>query len=143
MKAFEIEIGYHYLTVFMTDRRDVLLAGREMYAYINRRWKGIAPLQQKDLAHEPNDPNVYHPWGQPDELGKDYPFHFHVRLGKEPTDSDLEKLKEALMFIKVDIKDANVTSIRQYEEGRTYPSIEGDYFEWIVQMRTGEWKRGK
>ncbi len=146
LEVSEIEMGTHFITVFGSPSMNILELGFKMDKFIKKEWKEIETFQEDRLRHMPGDPNVYHPYGGPDILDKKHHRHFHIRLGRKPTEADLEKVKLGLRLYIINLSKVKVTYIKQYDtDGLGYPPIPKDkekYLEWIDWLRTGEWFNG-
>jgi hypothetical protein len=142
VKLSELEVGPHFITVYGTPRSSMFSLARNFYKDLRRSRKDIFKFQQKDLAHEPNDPNVYHPYGQPDQLGKKHITHFHVRFPGGPLTEDLNYIIDTLKKFVSFPGDIVMSEVSDYDkEGIGYPTQgDMDYFDYIEFLRKGEWK---
>ena len=138
----EIEIGPHFLTVYGFPNSNILKLGETMYHYIKRYKKDIFNLQQDRLSHIINDPNVFHPYGQPDEIGKKDIRHFHIKYGYRPIQEDVNEIIgicEKYANLRDDIV---ITDLLDFDKNNIgYPEIpmDMDYLDWVNYLREGTW----
>ncbi len=82
----EIELGPHFITVWL--RTSPVQLAEKMYYDFCTAYPDLADIQQDRFGHEPNDPNVYHPYGEPNEVRPEGPVPRlllrGVRLLREP-----------------------------------------------------------
>jgi len=144
IKLSELELGPHFITVFGTPRPNMLNLAKTFYQELKRSRKDIFKFQQKNLAHEPNDPNVYHPYGQPKETGKEYTTHFHIRFPGGPSEEDVTYVINTLSkFISMSDKVRTYKLLSDDKDGIGYPLQEDrEYFDYIEFLRKGDWKNG-
>lgn len=142
----EVEIGPHFLTIYSKQLPEMIEAAKELHKWFLTAKPELASIQQDEFVHEPNDPNVYHPFGEPNNFRTGF-RHFHIRYGKEPTQADIDliinRMKETGNDIAQDIPVTRLVDNRLPKfQDIVYPSIEGDYLEYIDTLRTGEWLNG-
>jgi hypothetical protein len=142
MKLTEIEIGPHFITLYSPQYREMLVASEKMYTWFLQSKPELAEIQQQNFIHEPNDPNVYHPFGEPNAFRKGF-RHFHIRYGRSVEQSDVDFILNNLdkgSIIKDDLIISNLEDNKLPEfETKEYPVLQGNYLEYIEELRTGRW----
>ncbi len=147
VKIHEIEVGPHFLTVYGLPYREfqIELAPKVYKAFLKKR-PALKDIQQQDFTHRPNDPNCYHPYGEPVKFRKAF-RHFHMRYGYSPSNSDVGEVIEMLVaFPHVSLHEE--FKVTRLEDNRTdehkdlsYPSMEGmTYEQYISMLRKGDWR---
>ena len=143
----ELEIGPHFITFYIKPKvfQELPDIGAEAYKKFLIAYPDLAEIQQKDFLHEENDPNVYHPFGEPNHFREAF-RHFHIRFGRTPLGSEVA---EALELVKScsklttapEFKTSALTNNRLPEfKGIPYPKISGrEYLKYIALLRTGDW----
>ena len=133
----EVEIGPHFLTFYTKQLNEMLRDGVELYKLLPKELQRINP---QGLLHVNNDPNMYHPFGEPNNW-RPWFRHFHIRYGRNPTEQDIEDIKD-IGFLKFNdpLIISNLSDQRLPEfEAIEYPDVEKDYNEYIKKLRSGEW----
>lgn len=132
----EIEVGPHFITVYGTGGTEINQLAEKMYHAFMRKRPELKAIQQKSLAHEKDDPKVYHPLGQPNELGKRFSRHFHIRYGYMPTEQDVQEIK-ALLKKFCRYGELDHTALKDPD----YPEMNWDnhteYLNWIEKVKSG------
>lgn len=140
-RIVEIEMGPHFLTLYGDDRKWTIGIAREVYNKYIRKYPQNADIQQKNFTHEANDPNVYHPYGQPNELGREHYTHFHIRFDREPTEDDVDEIIDFLDNIGIPMKSpVLITRLEDLNPLHAeYPQRRDgeDYLSYIERLRKG------
>ena len=148
----EIEVGPHFLTFYGSERKELLQFAREYESEFKKLRPELKDIQQKDLAHEPYDPRVYHPYGHPTPFPKgnrpihDPSNHFHIRYGYRPTQADIEQVMEDMnRYAKrnIFVSDLRITNLEdQIGVEFSYPEIPDnheDYLQMIEDIRNNKY----
>lgn len=142
----ELEIGPHFITFYSKKLPELLEAAKECRKLFDQKYPKLAKYQQENFEHEPNDPNVYHPFADPGRTKKSF-RHFHVRYGYRPSDDEIKEIMD--LFSKY-LEYTDIFKITNLEDDKEekyknleYPKIpRRGYLKWIDQLRTGEWRKG-
>lgn len=138
----EIEIGPHFLTFYTKDYQKMLEDGEILYTQLNAYLQIINP---KSLVHQDNDPNIYHPFGEPNNF-RPYYRHFHIRYGRKPTIKDIRMvLRLNLLNMADGYKISNLEDNKDSKfQKLEYPVVdEENYLEYLQMLRKGDWINGK
>ena len=129
----EIELGPHFITVWL--RTSPVQLAEKMYYDFCAKHPDLASIQQDRFGHEPNDPNVYHPYGEPNEVRPEGPWkHFHVRYGYKPLADEVTDL------VKLLNKHANTSDTRlvRLEDRKvkdfSYPEIPDNHEDYLTMI---------
>ena len=148
LEIFEIEEGSHFVTMYGLPFQNLLAFASEMYHYWIRRHPETAQFQQKHFAHQVNDPNVYHPFGNPRQWRPKSFRHFHIRFGRKTTSEDIQEVKDFIEKYAPKSKNIQITNLEDKKldkyAGLCYPSVPTDpncYLQWIETLRTGAWRK--
>ena len=134
----EIELGPHFITVWL--KTSPVQLAEKMYHDFCAQHPDLASIQQDRFGHEPNDPNVYHPYGEPNEVRPEGPFkHFHIRYGYLPVTGDIMSLRR-LLNKHACTYDADITFLEDRKVREfSYPAIPDnheDYLTMIDELRS-------
>ena len=129
----EIELGPHFITVWL--KTSPVQLAEKMYYDFCAEHPDLALIQQDRFGHEPNDPNVYHPYGEPNEVRPEGPWkHFHVRYGYEPGAGDIMSLTR-LLNKHANTSEAGITLltdrvVREF----SYPEIPDNHEDYLAMI---------
>ena len=137
----EIEIGPHFLTFYGGPRTEFLQFSRSLRPLFDEIRPELAKIQQKDFAHQPKDPRVYHPYGHPIEyerpgrILKERSTHFHIRYGYRPVMDDITQAIELINSLDGQNKFKNGFRITNLEDQKAfdwnYPEIPENHEEYL------------
>jgi len=143
LKFEELEIGPHFITLYTRQLDPMLKYAKKIYNEFITDFPEEKEIQQQDFLHEPNDPNVYHPFGIPNNFRKAY-RHFHIRT---PNFTDISWVLKRLERDGVKAEDFKTTYLENNRDEKfkdlKYPIYKGlndnDYLNYIEELRTGKW----
>ena len=136
----EIEIGPHFLTFYSKDRSGLIQGLPELYRKFMRApdFEALKSVQQQGFAHVTNDPNVYHPYGDPKDFREAF-SHFHIRTIEQPSEQLIEALRAFIAKNNVTFKDDLLISRLEDNNPNqlTYPPrLEGEeYLTYIDRLK--------
>ena len=99
-KVTELEIGHQFITVYGTPHSGLLQVGTNLWHHLRTPYR---ELNRQNMRHIQGDPMIYHPYGNPIELGRDPYQHFHIITPGEPTREDLSNSVQLLIKAGADI----------------------------------------
>jgi hypothetical protein len=146
MIIYEVEIAPHFLTIYSKQLPEMLESAKTLYRQFIIAKPELASIQQLNFVHEENDPNVYHPFGEPNHFREGF-RHFHIRYGYRPSTKDVNYILACMaengdtQIEKMKTTDLEDNRLPKFKDV-AYPPIEGDYLEYIDTLRTGEWLDG-
>jgi hypothetical protein len=134
----EIEFGHQFLTVYGAPHSALLYIGTLLQA---RMKSPLRELNRKALRHIAGDPMIFHPYGDPDELGREHGKHFHVIYPYKPQVRDALHLIEDIRSLGCEVP--NIVKFSKLED-RVLPHIDieaaaqrsGDLLRWWLELRT-------
>lgn len=136
----EIEVGPHFLTVYSKKLTELLELAEKLYLMFLRFKPELADIQQVNFKHEPNDPNVYHPYGEPNHF-RDHFRHFHIRYGYRPKVKEIAEVLDLLDNLtdtsQIVITALETNRLPEYTNWK-YPEPPQDhieYLKWIEEIR--------
>lgn len=131
----ELEIGPHFITLYTSKYREMLEIASKYQPIFCKKYPELSRYQQKEFKHEPNDPRVYHRFGEPNIIRPGSFRHFHIRTVEEP-DQEL---------INTVIKDLKLGSIKITRFMDNYPDdeyperrVKEDYLDYIQRLKDGK-----
>lgn len=136
-----LEIGPHFVTVYGYPFYDLMNVARRAYSMFLKWRPDLEYIQQENFNHEKDDPNVYHPYGEPDTFFKDY-RHFHIRYGSKPTEEDIQLLWKLLARYKAyPTEDLEICQLGDYRvrefDYPLPPDNLSEYLDYIDKLRMG------
>lgn len=93
LKISNIEMGHQFLTLYGAPHGELLRLGREITPKLPSSIRG---LQRKSQVHIKDDPLIFHPYGDPEELNYDTPKHFHIIYDRGLSGSDVDAIRGLL-----------------------------------------------
>ena len=110
MKITDIEWGDHFVTFYGDDKKGILDLGTLLWRNLPQEYQ---KNQRRNLAHLPGDVPVFHKQGNPIELGKENPYHFHILFTDKPTEKQISYMLQKMQQLDKNITICNPVPIRK------------------------------